>query len=49
MYRNVQVSIVTTPTRYETTSPSVWVRRNLVWLVLVGLVLFSFWLALSKR
>jgi hypothetical protein len=50
MYRDRLTATVSTPTTYQTsTSPQVWVRRNMIWIAIVGLVILSFFVAASKR
>ncbi|MBW4419665.1 MAG: zinc ribbon domain-containing protein [Myxacorys californica WJT36-NPBG1] len=50
MYRDCRVATVSTPTNYETSSsPQAWIRRNGVWIAIVGLLVLSFLIAASKR
>jgi hypothetical protein len=50
MYRDRTIPIVSTPTRYEqNSSPETWMRRNLFWLLLGGLLIVSLLLALARR
>jgi hypothetical protein len=49
MYRDRLTATVSTPTTYQaSTSPQVWIRRNMIWIAIVGLVILSFFVA-SKR
>jgi hypothetical protein len=50
MYRDRLTATVSTPTTYQTsTSPQAWIRRNMLWIAIVGLVILSFFVAASKR
>jgi hypothetical protein len=49
MYRDRLTATVSTPTTYQaSTSPQVWIRRNMIWIAIVGIVILSFFVA-SKR
>ncbi|NDJ17788.1 zinc ribbon domain-containing protein [Myxacorys almedinensis] len=51
LYRDTRlVATVSTPTsRDSKPSPQVWVRRNIVWVAIAGLLVVSFLIAASKR